>query len=85
MGWGREVEERICKSFVGLLFLHACICLVVAVLEVRLGAPLQSTQNGSGKVQSMEKSSHSIDYQWTKIHPSSATSPHQGWFIGSAP
>lgn len=52
IGWGNEMEERMCKSFIGLLFLHAYVPLDTG-LEVRLWAPLQwhmGPQNGSGKV-----------------------------------
>lgn len=40
IGWGSEMEERICKSFIGLLFLNAYVPLHTN-MEVKLQASLQ--------------------------------------------
>lgn len=86
IGRGSEMKERLCKSFTGLLFLRACVSLRTIDWGWDWGS-FVVTPHGSSKwvredplgiegVLHWEKSPHSAVYQWTEIHRSSGTTPH---------
>lgn len=68
IGRGSEMEERLCKSFTGLLFLHACVSLWITDWRWHWGffvATPHWSQMGQGRSTghwgSTEKSPHSAE------------------------